>query len=115
MIRIDNHLGRIDISENYFIGLIGKAVSECFGVSGMMPSTPGQELRAVLWSMPNKGVVVRNVGGALQIDLHIRVTYGLNIAAIVKSIINKVSYTVQSACRLHVDKVNVFVTDIIAG
>ncbi len=36
-------------------------------------------------------------------------TYGVNIAAIVKSIVNKVRYTVEEATGLEVEKVDVFV------
>ena len=48
-------------------------------------------------------------GDGLAIDLHIIVTYGLNISAIVKSIVNKVRYTVEEATGFEVRKVNVFV------
>ena len=39
-------------------------------------------------------------------------TYGVNIAAIVDSIVNKVRYTVEQATGLAVKKVNVFVDGI---
>lgn len=41
--------------------------------------------------------------------MHIAVVYGMNIAAIVRSIVNKVRYTVEQATNLEVAKVNVFV------
>lgn len=114
MIRIENHLGKIEVTNAFFANLIGHAVSECFGVSGLVNSTPAQGLRSVLLGKDaqDKGVRVRNMGGQLVIDLHIAVTYGVNIAAIVKSIINKVTYTVEAACGLSVAKVNVFVADM---
>ena len=52
---------------------------------------------------------MRSIGGKLVVDLHIIVTYGVNISAIVKSIINKVRYTVEEATGLTVSKVNVYV------
>lgn len=55
---------------------------------------------------------MRYVGGGLVIDLHIAVTYGVNISAIVKSIVNKVRYTVEEATGFQVAKVNVFVDDM---
>ena len=55
---------------------------------------------------------MRTVSGGLVIDLHIAVTYGVNISAIVKSIVNKVRYTVEEATGLQVAKVNVFVDDM---
>ena len=88
----------------------GKAVSECFGVAGMV-SSPAQGLRAAIAGKdtPDKGVRVRAAGDGLVIDLHIVVTYGMNISVIVKSIVNKVRYTVEQATNLDVAKVNVFV------
>ena len=40
------------------------------------------------------------------------VTYGMNISAIVKSIVNKVTFTVEQATGLEVVKVNVFVDEV---
>ena len=111
MIRLENHLGIIEISQEYFANLIGHAVTECFGVSGMVVSTASQSLREIITrsDLPDKGVKVRNVSGKLVVDLHIVVSYGVNVSAIVKSIIHKVRYIVEEATGLSVAKVNVFV------
>lgn len=53
--------------------------------------------------------MVRHDTDGLSVDLHIIVTYGLNISVIVKSIVSKVRYTVEEATGLKVSKVNVFV------
>lgn len=115
MIRMDNHLGKIEIMGSYFANLIGHIAGECFGVAGLVNSDAAQGLRAVFsgHEVPDKGVRVRNINGKLVIDLHIAVTYGVNISEIVKSIINKVTYTVEAACGLDVAKVNVYVADMI--
>ena len=114
MIKFENHLGSIDISQDYFANLVGHAASECFGVAGMVESTASRGLRYLLKhdDAQDKGVKVRTIAGGLVIDLHIAVTYGVNIAAIVKSIVNKVRYTVEEATGLQVAKVNVFVDDM---
>lgn len=114
MIRIENHLGTIEISQEYFAKLVGHAASECFGVAGMVFSTPSQGIRSVLshTDVPDKGVRVRSLGNNLYIDLHIAVTYGVNIAAIVKSIVNKVRYTVEEATGFDVGRINVYVDDM---
>ena len=57
----------------------------------------------------DQGVQVKSAGTDLVIDLHIIVTYGVNISAIADSIVNKVRYTVEQATGLTVNKVNVFV------
>lgn len=112
MIKIENHLGDIELHQHYFSDLIGQTVTACFGVSGMATANATQNIRKILFKKNNyidQGVAVRNEGGDLVIDLHIIVTYGVNIKAIVDSIINKVSYTVEQATGLTVKKVNVFV------
>lgn len=114
MIKIENHLGVVEVSTAYFANLIGHAVSECFGVSGLVNRSASQGFRSMVarHDVQDKGVRVRNSGGKLLIDLYIAVTYGVNIAAIVKSIINKVTYTVEAASGLPVAKVNVFIADM---
>ena len=51
--------------------------------------------------------------GRLVISLHIKVAYGLNIAAIVKSITHKVKYVVENATGLSVARIDVAVDDIL--
>lgn len=112
MIRIENYLGIIEISQGYFSKLIGNAVSSCFGVAGMANSNARQGIRSLFQRrriFPDQGVVVRHDTEGLSVDLHIIVTYGLNISVIVKSIVSKVRYTVEEATGLNVSKVNVFV------
>ena len=43
MIRLENHLGVIEISQPYFASLIGNAASSCFGVAGMANSNMRQD------------------------------------------------------------------------
>ena len=38
MIRIENHLGTIEIAPEYFRYLIGNAAASCYGVAGMVKS-----------------------------------------------------------------------------
>ena len=110
MIRVDNRLGRIEISNEYFAELVSHTASSCFGVVGMVPSGTSQELRMITGAqLPDKGVQVHAESGALIIDLHIEVAYGLNISAIVESIVAEVRYAVESSTGLKVSKVNVFV------
>lgn len=114
MIKMETPLGAVEISNDYFANLVGHAASECFGVAGMIESTASQGLRYILKKdePQDKGVKVRYGVNGLVIDLHISVTYGVNISAIVKSIVNKVSYTVEEATGFQVAKVNVFVDDM---
>lgn len=117
MIKTENHNGYIEITNAYFESLVGRAASSCFGVAGMADSNAVQNIRSIIRQKRNQdnsdqGVVVRNENGGLVIDLHIAVSYGVNIAAIVESIINKVRYTIEEVTDFKVKKVNVYVDEM---
>lgn len=112
MIKIENHLGVIDISHEYFVNLVGSATVSCFGVAAMSNADAKQGIIAKLTKRGNdidKGIRVRVRNQKLVIDLHIIVAYGTNISAIVKSIMHKVQFTVQEKTGFAVARVNVFV------
>lgn len=110
MVKIENHLGTIEVSRDFFTTLVGTTVAGCFGVAGMADPHPPKGLGR-LFSRPDdsRGVLIRTKEGGLIIDLHIEVTYGTNIGAIVKSITHKVSYTVEDITGIPVAAVNVYV------
>lgn len=110
MIGFETNLGMVEISQEYFVGLIGRAASECYGVAGMV-SSAYQDIRSRLLRRdpPDKGVRVSSDDGRLAVDIHIAVTYGVNISAIVRSIVHKVRYTVEDSTGFPVAKVNVYV------
>jgi uncharacterized alkaline shock family protein YloU len=114
MIKIDKPNGYIEITNNYFANLVGNAAQSCFGVTGMVNSNPYQSIKSAIKNKTSRdnndqGVIVKSVNGTLAIDLHISVSYGVNINAIVESIVNKVRYTVEQATSLNVSKVNVYI------
>lgn len=110
MICFENPNGYIEISHEYFSNLIGYAASSCYGVAGMAANGKVQNLtQRFSHDKLDRGVKVRRVGSKLFIDLHIMITYGVNITVIVKSIIKKVRYVVEEATGLRVDCVNVYV------
>ena len=83
----------------------------------MVTANPMQSIKAIIKNRvdidnSDQGVTVKSVNGALVIDLHISVSYGVNISAIADSITNKVRYTVESVTDLKVANVNVFVDAI---
>lgn len=115
MILIKNHVGHIRISREYLTSLISNTVTNCFGVVYMNAGNAKQTLLAALplKNKPNdRGVSVKLAGEKLEIALHISLLYGVNMNAVVKSIIHKVSYTIEESTGIAVEKVEVFVDDI---
>ena len=64
--------------------------------------------------VPEQGVTVVEDGRKLSITLHIMVGYGLNIKTITQSITHRVRDEVQHATGLPVDRVDVYVDDILS-
>ena len=123
MVSIINHLGSIEISKRFFTTLIGNTVTGCYGVVDMNSGNPRQNF---IESLPflgkwlglspdrylDKGVNVRVRDGKINIDLHITVLYGVNVASVVKSIQHKVTYVTEEQTGMKVGHVNVFVDAI---
>ena len=108
MIKFYNPLGKVCMTSDYFAGLVGAAAQSCYGVCGMATGGTSDST-----NYPDKGVRVTEEDGKLVIELHIKVTYGLNIAAIVRSITHKVKYAVEDATTLKVERIDVYVDDIV--
>lgn len=111
MVKIENPYGTIEITQNYFTNLVGNAASSCFGVAEMSSANAVQGVKTFLQkgNLADKGVQVKADKSDLLVDLHILVTYGINIPAIANSIINKVTYVIEYSTGLSVKKVNVHV------
>ena len=114
MLKIENHIGSIGISHEYLIKLIGRTVTNCFGVVKMNTSGAKQNLLSLLKIKKadeiDRGVLIRyGKDNSLSIDLHITVRYGTNINAISDSIKHKVQYAIENDTSLKVNKVNDFI------
>ena len=114
MISYETRTGSICFTENYLSKLIGSAVTSCFGVVGMMPSSNRQRLFGLVTKEQALDTGIEVTGNADQIDveIHIMVTYGMNISAIEASITEKVKYVVLESTGITVNKVNVKVDGI---
>lgn len=114
MISYETRIGKITLSNSYFSKLIGRAVTSCFGVVGMVPSGGKQRILDMI-SKKNRldtGVIVNGDISSITVDLHIVVSYGMNINAIAKSIMHKVKYVVYEATGIKVSKVRIRVDGI---
>ncbi|MBQ7107444.1 MAG: Asp23/Gls24 family envelope stress response protein [Clostridia bacterium] len=114
MIAYDTRLGTVNFSDAYLSKLIGNAVSTCYGVVGMAPGSKKQQFMHLFSKKyyTDKGVIVRGNADSVIIEIHIIVSYGMNINAIAKSIVNKVRFTVTEMTGVKVEKVLVKVDGI---
>ncbi len=114
MIQYETHLGQVTISQSYFAKLVGEAVSSCYGVVAMVPNVL-QKLLSRLSGRKGNDAGIRVTGNAqsLTVDVHIQVMHGMNMNAISRSIIHKVSYVIEEATGITVDHVRVHVDGVI--
>jgi uncharacterized alkaline shock family protein YloU len=114
MFSYETMTGTVTISKEYLSKLIGQAVTSCFGVAGMMPNSNRQRLNNMIFRKEkiNKGITVTGNSDSINVEIHIVVTYGMNINAIAKSIVHKVKYVVAETTGIEVKKVTVKVDGI---
>ncbi len=111
MIRSDNELGTIAVSNNVYTMIAGDAATRCFGVKGMaIRSVQDGLVHLLRRESLAKGVLVRpNEDNTISIDLHIIVEHGVNIPALCSSIISEVRYMVSKQTNTEVREVNVII------
>ncbi len=110
MVKIENHLGAIELSKSFFESLVAMTAVSCFGVAALSPADlPKEMLHKVYKPALRDGVKVRVKNGKLSVDLHIIVSYGTNISAIADSIIHKVGYAIEEATGLTAYAVHIYV------
>mgnify|MGYP000765885118 CR=1 FL=1 len=100
----------------YFSALVGEATKQCYGVAAMAPRDMTDAVKSMVYGSdyPEKGVRVTQQNGRLVIELHIAVSYGLNISTAARSISHRVKDEVEQATGLKVARVVVSVDDVVA-
>ena len=114
MIRRENELGSIAVSNSVYTKIAGNAATNCFGVKGMAQRSMTDGLVHLLRpESMSKGVkVTYNDDGTVSIELHIVVENGVNIATVCRSIMGEVKYVVNLNTGVTVKAVNVCVDSV---
>ena len=109
-------LGDVSFSAEYFSTLVGEATKHCYGVAAMAPRDLTDTVKSMVRGadFSEKGVRVTQEEGRLVIELHIAVSYGLNISTAARRISHRVKDEVEQATGLKVARVVVSVDDVIA-
>jgi uncharacterized alkaline shock family protein YloU len=104
---LSSSLGRITISNEAVAQLVGHTASECYGVVG----TVGRRRVGKLLGRDRltRGIVVRRSSEGLQIEVHVVVEYGLNLAEVAATVRSRVGYEVGRLTGLHVGAIEVHI------
>jgi len=104
-----SELGRITISTEAVAQIVGHVAAESYGIVGMagrrFPRLPGRDKLT-------DGIEVRGRNGGLEIDLHVVVEYGLNLAEVASTVRTRVAYEVERQTGLTVTAVEVRIDDV---
>ena len=114
MLSYETRLGNIELTNGFLSRLIGNEVISCFGVVGMVPSNNRQRLSKIFLKDDalDTGIKVTGNINKIDVEIHIVVTYGMNINAIASSITEKVKYKVEKVTGTPVDRVVIKVDGI---
>lgn len=102
-------LGRISVSNEAVAQVVGHVAAESYGIVGMAgPRFPRLHGRERL----TDGIDVKARDDGLEIDLHVVVEYGLNLAEVAATVRTRVAYEVERQTGLTVAAVDVRIEDV---
>ena len=105
---LSSPLGRITISTEAVAQIVGHTAAECYGVVGMA----GRGRMGKLLARERRGIVVRGTDNGLELELHVVVEYGLNLAEVAATVRSRVAYEVLRLTGLPVASVEVHIEDV---
>mgnify|MGYP002511213067 CR=1 FL=1 len=113
-IEMNNEYGKIDITNDVIAQVVGEASTECYGIVGMASRHQIRDGLTEILKKENftRGVIVRNIGEEIHIDVHVIVGYGTKISEVAYQVQSKVKYTLKKVLGLHVESINIFVQGV---
>ena len=113
---LPSELGRVTIAPEAIAQIVGRTAAQCYGVVGMSLRAPGpardRVTRLLPRGKPSRGIVVRNLDGAVGLELYVVVAYGLNLAEVAATVRSQVAYEVARLTGLQVASVDVHIQDV---
>lgn len=113
-IKIPTPSGQITLSNDVIATVIGAAVTDNYGVIGMVSKNFIRDNIIEILRKDNfaKGVVLTQDGNQVSVDVFILVSYGTKISVICKNIQENVKYNVERMLGFTLDYVNVHVQGV---
>ena len=89
--------GSLTVSDDVLADLVGHATRECYGVVAMSAPAPANVQEGIAGLLPaqrhRRGIEIsHSESGALQVDLHVVLEYGVNISAVSHNLVDQVKY-----------------------
>jgi len=113
-VELKNEFGRIDISNDVVAQIAGGEAIECYGIVGMASKHQIRDGLTDILRKENfaKGVIVRQEGEDLHIDMYVIISYGTKISEVAYQVQSKVKYTLDKTLGMAVNSVNIYVQGV---
>jgi uncharacterized alkaline shock family protein YloU len=113
-IELKTKYGTVDISNEVIATIAGGAAVDCYGIVGMASKNQLKDGITEILRRENftRGVIVRQEGDRIHIDMYIIVSYGTKISEVAHNVQSKVKYTLDQTVGLSVDTVNIFIQGV---
>ncbi len=113
-IELNNKDGHVTITNDVISTIAGGAAIECYGIVGMASKNQLRDGIAEILRKENfsRGVVVRQDGENLHIDMYIVVSYGTKISEVANNVQSQVKYTLDKTLGLSISSVNIYIQGV---
>ncbi len=113
-IELKTKYGHIEISNDTIAQICGGAAVDVYGIVGMASKNQIRDGISEILGKDNysKGVVVRQNGDEIHIDLYIIVGYGTKISEVAHNVQSKVKYVLEHTLGIVADSVNIIVQGV---
>ncbi len=109
-------VGEITVTEKAIEEIAGHVATHCYGVVGMCEKSKAEVLKRMFGSESlRKGIKVVCRDGSVSIEIHIKVTYGVNIKALAENVKQDITYAVENMTGAKIKDVTVCVDDIVVN
>jgi len=105
--------GKIEVSPRAVAIIAAAAVSECYGVVGLVSRTFGEAFFTVLRRPPlTKGISVHLDDDLIVVDVFVVIEYGTRIVTVANNVISAVRFNLERALGTSAIEINVFVQNV---
>ncbi|HDC8262489.1 Asp23/Gls24 family envelope stress response protein [Staphylococcus aureus] len=113
-LEISNDYGKIDISNEVIVSVVGGKAVECYGIVGMASRQQVRDGIAEILGHENyaKGIKVTENNGVVDIDMYIIVSYGVKISEVANNVQSTVKYTLEKSLNVSVNSINIYVQGV---
>ncbi len=92
--------------------IVARTAVECYGVVGMVARGRERVAKLLPRGRALQGITVSSNGNGVEIDVHVVVEHGLNLAEVANTVRSRVAYEVERLTGVPVASIDVHIEDV---